>query len=94
VDVPNPAAKLAQLEQLNGAEAKAAAQRFSKNGETLVAGDETGSNTEESPTNAAELYDPSTSTFTATGSMNLARADARLTPLPNAEVLIAGVQPG
>jgi hypothetical protein len=42
------------------------------------------------PTAAAELYNPSTGTFTATGSMNDARAGAQLTLLQNGEVLNAG----
>jgi hypothetical protein len=59
-------------------------------GEVLVAGGQTGSNTDAFLTNTAELYDPSADTFTATGSMNDARAAAPLTLLQNGEALIAG----
>jgi hypothetical protein len=64
-----------------------------EDGEVLVAGGDTppppGSLTGP-PTNAAELYNPSTGTFTATGSLNYARAEAQLTLLQNGEALIAG----
>jgi large repetitive protein len=42
------------------------------------------------PIAAAELYNPSTGTFKATGSMKAARTQAQLTLLPNGEALIAG----
>src|SRR5579875_3205083 len=44
----------------------------------------------ESPTNSTDLYNPTTNTITATGSMKYARVNAPLTLLPNGEVLIAG----
>ncbi len=59
-----------------------------ENGEVLVAGGYAGNNGP--PTNAAELYDPSTGRFTETGSMNDARADEQLILLEDGEALIAG----
>jgi hypothetical protein len=46
------------------------------------------------PIAAAELYNPSTGTFTATASMNYARGDTQLTLLQNGEALIAGGDEG
>jgi Galactose oxidase, central domain len=70
-----------------------------QNGEVLVAGGSTysvcgtGCDSLE-PTAAAELYNPSAGTFTATASMNYARGDAQLTLLQNGEALIAGGDEG
>jgi hypothetical protein len=62
------------------------------NGEVLVSGGETKLTRDipESPTNTAEIYNPSTGTFTATGSMNDARFGSQLTLLQNGDALIAG----
>ena len=45
------------------------------------------------PDNTAELYDPSTGIWKATGSMNVARVYTAATLLPNGQVLIAGGNP-
>jgi len=42
------------------------------------------------PDNSAELYDPSTGTWKASGSMNVSRANLRATLLPNGDVLVFG----
>lgn len=57
-----------------------------QNGKVLIAG---GSNPN-GLVRAAELYDPSTGTFSLTGSLNTPRIGHTATPLPNGEVLIAG----
>jgi hypothetical protein len=66
------------------------------NGEVLVSGGETKlvKDIPESPTNTAEIYNPSTGTFTATGSMNDARFGSQLTRLQDGDVLIAGGDTG
>lgn len=59
------------------------------NGEVLVAGGATAQRFL-GVTNTAEIYNPSTGTFTRTGSMNVARQGATATVLPNGKVLVAG----
>ncbi len=63
-----------------------------QNGEVLVAGgyDPTICCGGAAPLASAELYNPSTGTWTATGSMTTAREAVSLTLLPNGEVLAAG----
>jgi hypothetical protein len=57
------------------------------NGKILVIG---GYDFERGITNSAELYDPVTGTWSATGSLNAARIAYSTTLLPNGKVLIAG----
>jgi hypothetical protein len=56
------------------------------NGQVLIAG---GADTN-GLIPAAELYDPSTGTFSLTGSLNTPRLGHTATLLPNGEALIAG----
>ncbi|HVS88720.1 MAG TPA: kelch repeat-containing protein [Candidatus Acidoferrum sp.] len=58
------------------------------NGKVLMTGGD--NNSTGAAIASAELYDPSTGTFTATGSMNQARDSHSATLLPNGKVLIAG----
>ena len=58
-------------------------------GKVLVAGGVTGQNGDRS-TNSAELYDPGSGTWSATGSMQGARASHTATLLQNGTVLVAG----
>jgi hypothetical protein len=60
------------------------------NGQVLIAGGETTSTTPSGDTATAELYDPESGTFTATGSMAFERAGPTATTLPNGKVLIIG----
>ncbi|MGH8225564.1 MAG: kelch repeat-containing protein [Gammaproteobacteria bacterium] len=58
-------------------------------GKVLIAGGDTLSDGY-SPTVTAELFDPSSGSFTATGSMSVARSDAAAVLLPSGLVLVAG----
>jgi hypothetical protein len=59
------------------------------NGTVLIAGGEQGY-TDVQPLSSAELYDPATGRFSATGSMSHIRTRSTATLLPNGKVLIAG----
>ena len=61
-----------------------------QNGQVLVAGGVTTVNGSYLTLSSAELYNPSTGTWTATGSMNEANSDFTATLLPNGQVLAAG----
>ena len=57
------------------------------NGKVLVAG---GYNSTSGYLSSAELYDPASGTWTATGSLSTARGYHTATLLPNGKVLVAG----
>jgi uncharacterized protein (TIGR03437 family) len=59
------------------------------NGKVLLAGG-TNNNTGLNPTNTAELYDPATGQWSATGSMAVPRDGTTATVLSNGKVLVAG----
>jgi len=63
-------------------------------GRVLVAGGSGANGSPYAATNTAELYDPATGTFAATGNMTTARAGHSATRLPDGRVLIAGGYPG
>jgi hypothetical protein len=78
---------------LNAARLDATAALLS-NGTVLLAGGD-GGNTGRVPQTSAELYDPISGAFTATGSLNTARLSYTATLLPNGTVLItAGLNGG
>jgi hypothetical protein len=60
------------------------------NGQVLVAGGTDRTSGGFDPVASAELYDPATGTFRATGAMSAARMDQTATLLPNGQVLIVG----
>jgi hypothetical protein len=59
-------------------------------GELLIAGGCAGANCNSQGLASAELYDPATGTWTATGSMTTARVGHTATLFPGGEVLVAG----
>jgi hypothetical protein len=60
------------------------------NGEVLLAGGGNGDPFSNPCTTLAELYNPATGQWTATGSMTFARCTHTATSLPNGQVLVAG----
>ncbi len=83
-------APIAQLGSLSTAR-YAHSSTLLPNGKVLVVG---GNNSSDSPLAAAELYDPSTGTWSATGSLATARFNHAATLLPNGKVLVAGGKNG
>jgi hypothetical protein len=59
-------------------------------GEVLIAGGQIGKYPNLATTGSAHLFDPSTSIWSATGSMNQARQSHRATRLTNGQVLVEG----
>src|SRR5262245_26028003 len=60
------------------------------NGKVLIAGGITQTGQSTSITNSAEVYDPATGSWSATGNLNLPRYLHTATLLPNGKVLVAG----
>jgi Galactose oxidase, central domain len=63
-------------------------------GRVLIAGGAGANGSPYAATNTAELYDPATGTFAATGNMTTARSGHSATRLPDGRVLISGGYPG
>jgi hypothetical protein len=59
-------------------------------GKVLVAAGSTSSSSDPDPTIDAEMYDPTTGTWSYTGTLNTARILHTMTLLPNGKVLVAG----
>ncbi|MEY2509690.1 MAG: hypothetical protein QOE26_453 [Verrucomicrobiota bacterium] len=60
------------------------------NGKVLVTGGATGQTITSGPLTSAELYDPTSGTWTATGSLSAVRYSSTTTLLPDGKVLVAG----
>jgi hypothetical protein len=60
------------------------------NGKVLIAGGDSGDGDFAVPVNSAELYDPTTETWSSTGDLNSGREFHTATLLPNGKVLVAG----
>jgi N-acetylneuraminic acid mutarotase len=73
-----------------GAGRYACAATLLPNGKVLIAGGNAGPGGNWNAMASAELYDPATGTFSATGSMGTGREYPTATLLPNGEVLIVG----
>lgn len=61
-----------------------------RDGRVLICGGTIGTSTNWTFHSSAEVYDPATRRFTATGSMSVPRESHTMTLLPNGEVLVAG----
>jgi N-acetylneuraminic acid mutarotase len=61
-----------------------------RNGKVLVAGGESGSGSSTNTYSSAELYDPSTGSWSSVGSLINARSSHSATLLPNGRILVAG----
>jgi hypothetical protein len=61
-----------------------------QDGRILLTGGTIGTSSDWTFHSSAEIYDPATRRFTATGSMNVPRASHTMTLLPNGEVLVIG----
>src|SRR5262249_28046072 len=60
------------------------------NGKVLMPGGGNGGGAGFTALSSADLYDPTTGVFSATGTMATARVTATVTTLPNGKVLVAG----
>ncbi|HVC20446.1 MAG TPA: HYR domain-containing protein, partial [Vicinamibacterales bacterium] len=89
-DVYDPATRtFTQVGSLATARYEAAAVRLA-DGRVLIAGGFTNINYGSGPTSSAEIYDPTTQTFSSAGSMTQARNAETMILLPSGKVLIVG----